>query len=212
MRCPFCGEQDGRVVDSRTSKEGDSIRRRRECLNCSKRFTTYERIEEAPLQVIKKDGTRAPFDREKIRHGIQRACEKRPVSAAQIDEIVSSIENEISKKYDREVPTRILGELIMDRLIQPHLGFGRPIFVHNYPAGQASLAKIAEGNGLTAERFEVFINGIEIANGYVELTEAEELERSCGIAPSDLVVSIIENTDEDWSFGLGRAQFLTGDL
>lgn len=116
MRCPFCKVDNDRVVDSRSSSEGAVVRRRRECLACGKRFTTYERIEEAPLRVIKKDGSRSPFDRDKIRHGIQRACEKRPVSAAQIDEIVNAVEDEVTKKYDREVPTRVIGELIIDRL------------------------------------------------------------------------------------------------
>jgi transcriptional repressor NrdR len=116
MRCPFCKVDNDRVVDSRASSEGAVVRRRRECLACGKRFTTYERIEETPLRVIKKDGSRAPFDREKIRHGIQRACEKRPVSAAQIEQVVQDIEDEISKRYDREVPTRVIGELIMEKL------------------------------------------------------------------------------------------------
>ncbi|MBK9973580.1 MAG: transcriptional repressor NrdR [Planctomycetes bacterium] len=116
MRCPFCKVDNDRVVDSRSSSEGAVVRRRRECLACGKRFTTYERIEEAPLRVIKKDGSRSPFDRDKIRYGIQRACEKRPVSAAQIDEIVNAVEDEVTKKYDREVPTRVIGELIIDRL------------------------------------------------------------------------------------------------
>lgn len=116
MRCPFCKVDNDRVVDSRSSSEGAVVRRRRECLACGKRFTTYERIEETPLRVIKKDGSRAPFDREKIRHGIQRACEKRPVSAAQIEQVVQDIEDEVTKRFDREVPTRVIGELIMERL------------------------------------------------------------------------------------------------
>ncbi|MBE7490569.1 MAG: transcriptional repressor NrdR [Planctomycetes bacterium] len=116
MRCPFCKVDNDRVVDSRASSEGAVVRRRRECLACGKRFTTYERIEETPLRVIKKDGSRAPFDREKIRHGIQRACEKRPVSAAQIEQVVQDIEDDVSKRYDREVPTRVIGELIMEKL------------------------------------------------------------------------------------------------
>lgn len=116
MRCPFCKVDNDRVVDSRSSSEGAVVRRRRECLACGKRFTTYERIEETPLRVIKKDGSRAPFDREKIRHGIQRACEKRPVSAAQIEQVVQDIEDEVTKRYDREVPTRVIGELIMEHL------------------------------------------------------------------------------------------------
>lgn len=116
MRCPFCKVDNDRVVDSRSSSEGAVVRRRRECLACGKRFTTYERIEETPLRVIKKDGSRAPFDREKIRHGIQRACEKRPVGAAQIEQVVQDIEDEVTKRYDREVPTRVIGELIMEKL------------------------------------------------------------------------------------------------
>ncbi|MBX3475654.1 MAG: transcriptional regulator NrdR [Planctomycetes bacterium] len=116
MRCPFCKVDNDRVVDSRSSSEGAVVRRRRECLACGKRFTTYERIEETPLRVIKKDGSRAPFDREKIRHGIQRACEKRPVSASQIEQVVQDIEDEVTKRFDREVPTRVIGELIMEKL------------------------------------------------------------------------------------------------
>ncbi|MCC6465590.1 MAG: transcriptional repressor NrdR [Planctomycetes bacterium] len=118
MRCPFCKVDNDRVVDSRSASEGGVVRRRRECLACGKRFTTYERVEEAPLRVVKKDGSREPFDSEKIRHGIVRACEKRPVTTAQIDEVVQGIEDEINKKYDREVPTRVIGELVMERLKQ----------------------------------------------------------------------------------------------
>ncbi|MBX3461023.1 MAG: transcriptional regulator NrdR [Planctomycetes bacterium] len=116
MRCPFCSVDNDKVVDSRSSSDGGVVRRRRECIACGKRFTTYERIEETPLRVVKKDGSRAPFDREKIRHGIQRACEKRPVSGAQIDDLVAEIDNEITRKFDREVPTRIIGELVMEGL------------------------------------------------------------------------------------------------
>jgi transcriptional repressor NrdR len=116
MRCPFCHVDQDRVVDSRSSNDGTVVRRRRECLNCGKRFTTYERVEESPLRVIKKDGSRAPFDREKIRGGIVRACEKRPVSAAQIEDVVSRIENEVTRKYDREVPSKVIGEYVMESL------------------------------------------------------------------------------------------------
>jgi transcriptional repressor NrdR len=116
MRCPFCSVDNDKVVDSRSSSDGGVVRRRRECLACSKRYTTYERIEETPLRVVKKDGSRAPFDREKIRHGIERACEKRKIDVRQIDEIVAEVENEISRKFDREVPTRVIGEMVMDRL------------------------------------------------------------------------------------------------
>lgn len=116
MRCPFCKVNNDRVVDSRSSAEGTVVRRRRECMACNRRFTTYERVEEAPLRVVKKDGSRAPFDREKIRHGIQRACEKRPVSSADVDKIVVLIEETVTKKYEREVPTRAIGEMVMEAL------------------------------------------------------------------------------------------------
>ena len=116
MRCPFCKVDNDKVVDSRSSSEGAVVRRRRECLACGKRFTTYERVEETALRVIKKDGSRVPFDRQKIRHGIERACEKRPVDSKQIESVVQSIEDEVSKKYEREVPTRVIGELVMEKL------------------------------------------------------------------------------------------------
>lgn len=116
MRCPFCGQQDGRVVDSRTSKEGDSIRRRRECLNCSKRFTTYERIEEVAQMVIKKDGRREPFDRWKMKSGILKAIQKRPISMDQVDAMVDDIERALFGGSDHEVPAQDIGEAIMDRL------------------------------------------------------------------------------------------------
>ncbi|MDC1141964.1 transcriptional regulator NrdR [Planctomycetota bacterium] len=116
MRCPYCQVDNDKVVDSRSSAEGAVVRRRRECQACRKRFTTYERVEEAPLRVIKKDGSRAPFDRQKILNGIQRACQKRPVTTAQIDHIVNDIEAVISSRYEREVPTRVLGDEIMNRL------------------------------------------------------------------------------------------------
>jgi transcriptional repressor NrdR len=116
MRCPYCHVDNDRVVDSRTASEGAVVRRRRECLSCGKRFTTYERAEASVLRVIKKDGSRAPFDRDRIKNGITRACEKRPVSAARIDEIVGEIENEVTNKYDREVPSRIIGEMVMEQL------------------------------------------------------------------------------------------------
>lgn len=116
MRCPFCGVQDGRVVDSRASKEGDSIRRRRECLNCGKRFTTYERIEEVAQMVIKKDGRREPFDRWKMKSGILKAVQKRPISMDQVDSMVDDIERTLFSGSDHEVPTQLVGEAIMDRL------------------------------------------------------------------------------------------------
>lgn len=116
MRCPFCKVDNDRVVDSRSSAEGAVVRRRRECLACGKRFTTYERVEEAPLRVVKKDGTRVAFDREKVLAGVRKACEKRPVSAEQMEELVSSVEDDINKNYEREVPTRAIGEMVMERL------------------------------------------------------------------------------------------------
>lgn len=116
MRCPFCKVDNDRVVDSRSSAEGAVVRRRRECLACGKRFTTYERVEEAPLRVVKKDGTRVPFDREKILAGVRKACEKRPVAADDMEKLVSGVEDEINKNYEREVPTRAIGEMVMERL------------------------------------------------------------------------------------------------
>jgi transcriptional repressor NrdR len=116
MRCPFCGQQDGRVVDSRASKEGDSIRRRRECLNCGKRFTTYERIEEVAQMVIKKDGRREPFDRWKMKSGILKAIQKRPISMDQVDVMVDEIERILFGGSEHEVPAQQVGEAIMDRL------------------------------------------------------------------------------------------------
>ncbi|MGI6413832.1 MAG: transcriptional regulator NrdR [Syntrophomonadaceae bacterium] len=116
MRCPYCQEFESRVVDSRSSEEGNSIRRRRECEKCKRRFTTYERIEERPFVVIKKGGTREPFNREKLLSGINRACEKRPVSPEIIENLVAGIERELRDKYDREVSSRDIGEKVMDKL------------------------------------------------------------------------------------------------
>lgn len=116
MRCPFCKVDKDKVVDSRSSSEGAVVRRRRECLQCGRRFTTYERVEEAPLRVVKKDGSRVPFDRDKILVGLRKACEKRPVSAEAIELAVSKIEDEINKKYDREVPSADIGEMVMEAL------------------------------------------------------------------------------------------------
>ncbi|MCA8939178.1 MAG: transcriptional repressor NrdR [Planctomycetes bacterium] len=116
MRCPFCGQDNDKVVDSRSASEGSVTRRRRECVACGKRYTTYERAEEAPLRVEKRDGTRVAFDREKIIRGILRACEKRPVSAEQIDDMVTSIQNEIDRKFEREVPAAFIGDEVMRHL------------------------------------------------------------------------------------------------
>jgi transcriptional repressor NrdR len=116
MKCPFCGFLEDKVVDSRESKDGDSIRRRRECLECGRRFTSYERIDEIPYMVVKKDGRREAFDRNKIMAGLLRACEKRPISALQLEAIVDSVEKYVQDSADRERPTSQIGKLIMRRL------------------------------------------------------------------------------------------------
>jgi len=116
MRCPFCGYKEDKVVDSRATAEESAVRRRRECLKCGKRFTTYEYIEEISLLVIKKDGRREPFDRKKILAGIIRACEKRPVSVEKMEDIVTQVERSIQKKSDREVSSNRIGELLMEKL------------------------------------------------------------------------------------------------
>jgi transcriptional repressor NrdR len=118
MKCPFCGFLEDKVVDSRESKDGDSIRRRRECLECGRRFTSYERIDEIPYMVEKKDGRREAFDRGKVMNGLLRACEKRPISAAQLDAIVDDVEKAVQDSPDRELPTTIIGKVIMRRLKQ----------------------------------------------------------------------------------------------
>lgn len=115
MQCPYCNYKESKVVDSRHT-DSNSIRRRRECESCKKRYTTYETIETTPVMVIKKDNTREYFDREKIKNGLIKSCEKRPVSIDQIEGVVSYIENEINKNYMTEVETRIIGEMIMDKL------------------------------------------------------------------------------------------------
>lgn len=116
MRCPFCREDNDKVVDSRSSGEGAIIRRRRECLSCGRRFTTYERIETLPIRVVKKDGTREGFDRTKILNGFIKACEKRPISVEKLEGIVGDIENEIYTHHDREVTSHHIGQLVMRRL------------------------------------------------------------------------------------------------
>ena len=115
MKCPFCGHQEDKVVDSRASSDG-AIRRRRECLSCGKRFTTYERVEEQRLMVIKKDGRREPFDRQKLLGGLIRACEKRPVGMDQLEQLADEIEQDLSRSFEREIPSREIGERVMKRL------------------------------------------------------------------------------------------------
>ncbi len=116
MRCPFCNNTDAKVVDSRSSKEGDSIRRRRECLHCAKRYTTYERIEEVAQMVIKKDGRREQFDRWKLKAGILKAVEKRPVTLDQIEALIDEVERKLFGTTEREVSTVLIGEAVMDKL------------------------------------------------------------------------------------------------
>lgn len=116
MRCPYCGHLEDKVVDSREAKDGDAIRRRRECLECGRRFTSYERIDEIPYMVVKKDGRRETFDRNKIMSGLMRACEKRPISTAQLESIVDEVEKEVQDSLDREVSTSEIGKIIMRRL------------------------------------------------------------------------------------------------
>ncbi len=116
MKCPYCGHNDDKVLDSRAVRDGGGIRRRRECLACARRFTTYEEIEEMRLMVIKKDLRREPFDRSKILKGMLTACEKRPVSMAQLAEAVEEIERALNNQGDREVGTTVLGEMVMEKL------------------------------------------------------------------------------------------------
>lgn len=116
MKCPYCNSIEDKVIDSRMSGEGVSVRRRRECLECGRRFTTYEYVEQAPLVVVKRDGARKRFDREKIKTGIVKACEKRPISMEKIDSIVEKIEREIQKKADREVKSTVIGNMVMEEL------------------------------------------------------------------------------------------------
>jgi transcriptional repressor NrdR len=116
MKCPFCGHPDNKVIDSRASRDGASVRRRRECLKCERRFTTYEYVEAMSIRVVKKDGRRETFDRMKVLAGVQKACEKRPVSADRIEELAASVERQIYRKFDKEVPSKFIGELIMAKL------------------------------------------------------------------------------------------------
>jgi transcriptional repressor NrdR len=118
MRCPFCKVDDDRVVDSRASNDGFAIRRRRECVACNRRYTTYERIEESPLRVVKKDERREPFERRKILLGMIKACEKRPIPIADLEAVTERIENRVLEEYESEVPVAYVGELVMEELKQ----------------------------------------------------------------------------------------------
>jgi transcriptional repressor NrdR len=116
MRCPFCQDDNDRVIDSRSCEDGFSTRRRRECLNCKRRYTTYERLEELDIKVVKKDGVREPFDPNKIREGISKACWKRPISAEQIDAVVADIQGQLYANFEKEIDSTQLGQIIMDHL------------------------------------------------------------------------------------------------
>ncbi len=116
MRCPYCGESESKVIDSRPTEDGEKIRRRRECLGCKKRFTTYEVVETVPLMVVKKDGSRQTFDRQKLLNGMVRSCEKRPVSYEMLENAVDAIEQTLLNSYDREVSSMYIGELAMQEL------------------------------------------------------------------------------------------------
>ena len=116
MRCPYCGYRESKVVDSRPADEGSSIRRRRECLSCGKRFTTYETVESLPMVVVKKDGSRQSFDRRKVLGGMIRACEKRPVPLAELEKIAEEIEQDLQNSMEREISTEAIGEKVMERL------------------------------------------------------------------------------------------------
>ena len=116
MRCPYCGHENTRVIDSRPAEENNSIRRRRVCDECNKRFTTYEKVETIPLIIIKKDNNRESYNREKIENGVMKACHKRPISADQLTGIVDEVETEIYAREEKEIPSSIIGELIMDKL------------------------------------------------------------------------------------------------
>ncbi len=116
MKCPFCGKENTRVIDSRPADDNSSIRRRRQCDECNKRFTTYEKVEAIPLVVIKKDNNREPYDRSKIEAGVFRSCHKRPISVDQINSLVDEVENAIFNLEEKEVPSSIIGEILMDKL------------------------------------------------------------------------------------------------
>ncbi len=116
MKCMFCGCMNSRVIDSRPNEDGSAIRRRRECEGCGRRFTTYERIDLVPMMVVKKDGRREPFDPDKLRSGVVKACEKRPIPMQKLDELVADIQTRVESDYDREVTSAQLGDMVMDRL------------------------------------------------------------------------------------------------
>jgi transcriptional repressor NrdR len=152
MKCPFCNHLHDKVVDSRESKEGDAIRRRRECLACERRFTTYERIDEVPYMVIKKDGRREKFDRQKVLGGLIKACEKRPVSMPKLSEIVNQVESKVSDSQDREISTTDIGEFLMESLRElDKIAYVR--FASVYRDFQDEQAFLNELKNLTRQKF-----------------------------------------------------------
>lgn len=116
MKCPFCSSNENKVTDSRETSEGVAIRRRRECIECGKRFTTYEHVEKIPLMVVKKDGRREPFNHQKILTGLMKACEKRPISVESLENLVGEIEGKLQKKFEQEIESHYIGELVMEKL------------------------------------------------------------------------------------------------
>ena len=118
MKCPFCNHGENKVTDSRETSEGTAIRRRRECIDCGKRFTTYEYVEKTPFMVVKKDGRREPFSRQKILTGLLKACEKRPISVEVLEKVANEIETQLQKKFERELGSNFIGELVMEKLSQ----------------------------------------------------------------------------------------------
>lgn len=116
MKCPFCGEMDNKVIDSRVSKDGAAIRRRRECIDCARRFTTYEHIEEMPIMIVKKDGRREVFSRDKVRSGMQKACQKLDISMNAIEDFIEDLERDLREAGEKEIPSKVVGERIMAKL------------------------------------------------------------------------------------------------
>ncbi|GAB6100517.1 transcriptional regulator NrdR [Halanaerocella petrolearia] len=118
MKCPYCNHSESKVVDSRATEDNTTIRRRRECLSCEERFTTYERIDDLPIMVIKRDGSRERFDRNKLLNGLLRSCEKRPISREQLEKVVNLVEKKVKNRMENEVPSTVIGELVMDYLCE----------------------------------------------------------------------------------------------
>ena len=151
MKCPYCGHPESKVIDSRPADENASIRRRRECLSCARRFTTYETVESLPIVVIKKDGSRQSFDRQKVLRGMIRACEKRPVALAELERIADEIEQELQNSMEREIRTEVIGEKVMERLRKvDHVAYVR--FASVYRQFKDIDTFMAELNKLLAEK------------------------------------------------------------